>query len=310
MKLWWDGWVKNNAKEKMEELVMDKKVMIKYLLSEEGRKNSLLLGGDGYEVQVIEVEVSERILKLANVDTDGNVELNVGFKKSSYGNLLRDITVDYKERNDEYGKYLIEEAGKKYFDKVPEINELLSWEESRREKLKKLEAEYQLYGNERKKKIQEANIRIEEEYRICEEEQREYNKKRKLEEQKIKEEQEEKHRTYTDERSNWINEYGSQYLKNANKLGYDINSKYAIERATKELPDFELDIDDNSSWDERTNPSEKAIEEVMKLIENGYNAEVVWLTCPVDPDEEEDFEECEAIGIREYLGEFYLVKVI
>ncbi len=285
-----------------------KKVIIKYLLSEEGRKNSILLGENGQEVQVIEVEVSERILKLANVDTDGNVELNVGFKKSSSCKSLEDIIVDYEARSDEYGKYLIEKIGQKHFDKVSELNELLNWEESRREKLKKLEVEYQVYRNERKKKMQEANIRREEECRIREQEQREYDEKRKLKEQKIKEEQEEKLRAYADERNNWINEYGSQYLKNIVKLGYDVDSKYAIERANKEMPNFEVDIDDNSGWGEQDNPSEKALEEVIKLIENGYKAEVVWLTSPVNPDDEDDFEECEAIGIREYLGKYYLVK--
>lgn len=284
-----------------------KKVIIKYLLSEEGRKNSILLKGKGQELQEIEVEVSERILKLANVDTYGKVELNVGFKKLSYNNSLEGTTVDYEEVNDEYGKCFIKKTGKKYFDKVPELNEILNWEENRRDKLKKMEENHQVHEEERAKKIKEANFRREEEYKIREKEQREYDKKRKLKEQKIKEEQEEKHRAYEDERSNWINEYGSQYLKNAIKLGYDIDSKYAIERAIKELPDFELDVDDNSVWGERVNPSEKAVEEVMKLIENGYKAEVVWLT---SPDDEDDFEECEAIGIREYLGNYYLVKLI
>ncbi|WP_160691655.1 hypothetical protein [Clostridium sp. C2-6-12] len=287
-----------------------KKVIIKYLLSEEGRKNSILLGGNGREVQEIEVEVSERILKIANVDTDGNVELNIGFKKSSSGKSLEDIIVDYEAISDEYGKYLMEKTEKKHFDKISELNELLNWEENRREKLKILEVEYKLYRNERKKKMQEVNIRREEECRIREQEQREYNEKRKLKEQKIKEEQEEKLKAYVDERSNWINEYGSQYLKNIVKLGYDVDSKYAIERANKEMPNFEVDIDDNSAWGEQDNPSEKAVEEVIELIENGYKAEVVWLTSPVNPDDEDDFEECEAIGIREYLGNYYLVKPI
>lgn len=285
-----------------------KKVIIKYLLSEEGRKNSILLGGNGQEVQEIEIEVSERILKLANVDTDGNVKLNVGFKKTSYGKSLESIIVDYKEENDEYGKYLIQETSRKHFDKVQEINELLNWEENRREKLKKLEEKYKVYEEERAKKIKETKIRREEECRIREEEQREYDKKRKLKEQKIKEEQEEKLIAYEAERSNWINEYGSQYLKNTIKLGYDVDSKYAIERAIKELPDFELDVDDNSVWGKRDNPSEKVVEEVLELIEKGFKAEIVWLKSPVNPDDEDDFEECEAIGITEYLGKYYLVK--
>ena len=287
-----------------------KKVIIKYLLSEEGRKNSILLGGNGQGVQKIEVEISERILKLANVDKDGNVELNVGFRKSSSGKSLEDILVDYEERKDEYGKYLIERTVKKHFDKVSELNELLDWEESRKEKLKKLEVEYQMYRNERAKNIKETNIRREEKCRIQEQEQREYDKKRKLKEQKIKEEQEEKLIAYEAERSNWINEYGSQYLKNTIKLGYDVDSKYAIERAIKELPDFELDVDDNSVWAKRDDPSEKAVEEVIELIEKGYKAEIVWLKSPINPDGDDDFEECEAIGIREYLDKYYLVKSI
>lgn len=40
---------------------MDKKVKIYYLLSEEGRKNSLILGGNGKEEQMIEMELTDRI---------------------------------------------------------------------------------------------------------------------------------------------------------------------------------------------------------------------------------------------------------
>ena len=45
-------------------------------------------------------------------------------------------------------------------------------------------------------------------------------------------------------------------------------------------------------------------------METGYKAEIIWIKNPVNPDDEGDFEECEAIGIRKYLGNYYLVKPI
>ena len=58
-----------------------------------------------------------------------------------------------------------------------------------------------------------------------------------------------------------------------------------------------------------------ALEEVERLIRQGYDAEVVWLTEPIQEPEYSDddyccFEPCEAVAVIDYLGKYDLVKEI
>jgi hypothetical protein len=52
-------------------------VSVSYLLSEDGRKASLLNGGDGHEVQQLTVQVPSNRLHLVTVDKDGNARLKL-----------------------------------------------------------------------------------------------------------------------------------------------------------------------------------------------------------------------------------------
>ncbi|OAA87795.1 hypothetical protein [Clostridium ljungdahlii] len=260
-------------------------------------------------------------MKLANVDTNGNIYLNIGFIFSEYKNHLENILVDYIKKEDECGKYLTEKMRKKRFDKVQEVNELLTWEENRRENLKKLEEKYQPFIDERDKREEEfrkerervEEIRREQSLREREEEDKRLKIKEeneRKEELKELEKEKKKEEAFGQERDKWIAAYGSQYLKQAIKLKYDVDSKYVIERAKKEFPDYDCDINDNAGWSECCNPTEKSIEEVVKLIENGNEAEIVWLTNPADSDYQDDFQEREAIAIINYLGKYDLIKSI
>ncbi len=116
------------------------------------------------------------------------------------------------------------------------------------------------------------------------------------------------------EKTAWIAEHGSDYLKRATKLGYNCQRQYVTERAELELPDYSVDFDDNADWNDRACPSMDALEEVEKLIAAGLNAEVVWLTSPTHRSEsyedEANWENCEAIVIRDYIGKYDLVKEI
>lgn len=49
-----------------------KKVRIEYLLSEAGRKKSLLAGGDGKAKQVIEADLTPEALEISKVNVEGN----------------------------------------------------------------------------------------------------------------------------------------------------------------------------------------------------------------------------------------------
>ncbi|ADQ05542.1 U32 family peptidase [Caldicellulosiruptor owensensis OL] len=65
---------------------LNKKARIRYLFNEEGRKKSLLSGGNGKELQEIECNATPEIIELAIVDRDGNISLDIGTEISVYIN--------------------------------------------------------------------------------------------------------------------------------------------------------------------------------------------------------------------------------
>lgn len=295
--------------------IIDKKTAtIKYLLNEKGRKNSLLNSGNGKELQSIEAEVSERLLKYAPVSQNGEVTLYIGFELK-YSNI-KGIIIDYKVACDELGDYIQEIYDKNYFDRVMTVDELLSWEEKRISKLEKLKDKYKDIMEEREKKLKEKELLKQEEEQKQQEEKERKRAKEEQDKLVLAEEKKKKEKAFIEERNKWITQDGSQYLKDAIELGYKINRKYVFERASKELGKFKVDIDDKAYWQEKCNPSENALVEVKGLIEEGYNAEIVWLTDAVEDANEKDeyydepFEPCEAIVIFDYLGKYNLVKEI
>lgn len=286
---------------------MEKKATIKYLLSEEGRKNSLLNGGDGKMQQVLEIEISERVIKLAEVDNEGNVILNIGhrFVRSSIYEVNLDYTIN------DYG-IISSKTDVVYFDKPMTADELILWEENKNAYLNSKHDELKIKSEEI---ITQNKIDKELKQKKKTEEAKAVDDKKKLEDEERKllvEKKKQKQEKYENERLQWIELKGSQYLKDAIRLGYNINRNYVIERAEYEFPDYEVDYHDNAAWDSRSNPSEEALDEVKELIEKGYDAEVVWLTSSVDDSEygRHYFEECEAIAIRNYLRKYDLVKIM
>lgn len=57
---------------------LNKKARIRYLLNEEGRKKSLLSGGNGKELQEIYCNATPEVIELARVDKYGNIYLDIG----------------------------------------------------------------------------------------------------------------------------------------------------------------------------------------------------------------------------------------
>lgn len=117
-------------------------------------------------------------------------------------------------------------------------------------------------------------------------------------------------------KAEWIAEHGSNHLKRAIERGHDCQRKYAIERAASEAPGYIVDFENSASWKERTCPSLSALNEADKAeaLEIG-DAEIVWLTDEPrtskrtsDDYYEDEFQACEAVIIREYLGKYDLVK--
>ena len=121
----------------------------------------------------------------------------------------------------------------------------------------------------------------------------------------------------------WCAAHGSDQLRRGVAAGYNCQRLYVIERAKLEAPGFTVDFQNGAEWSARACPSLKALDmaaaaDLLKLGES----EVVWLTAPAvnsapidtdsieDDTEGDDFDPCEAVVIREYLGKYDLVKVV
>ena len=116
------------------------------------------------------------------------------------------------------------------------------------------------------------------------------------------------------ERTDWIAAHGSDHLRAASDAGYDCKRLYVIERAALEHPGYILDFDDNAQWRDRSCPSEDALAEELRVtpaLTEGESVLVVWLTDPPRDrreEDDEDWESCEAVVIRGFLGDYDLVR--
>ena len=285
-----------------------KKATITYLLSQEGRKKSILAGGDGQEVQTIEADITPELLEIAYVDRAGNVKLDLTEQK------VVDIELENmdSERWTWHSKpgLVVHKVhadnifdGKKHFDAPQTAEALVVWEKNRVEHVAAKKAELQpeldrlLADYEAKMAANKAEEEAEKEAREAERAEREAAAQAEKEAREAK-------------KAAWIEAHGSDYLKDAHALGYNCQRQYVTERATLEFPDFWVDFDDNASWNDRACPSPEALAEVKALVAVGHDAQVVWLTDNGAADREnwEYFEPCEAVVIRDYLGKYDLVK--
>lgn len=271
-----------------------KKVKIKYLLSEEGRKKSLLSGGDGKAEQVIEAPLTPEALEISKVDVNGNAVIRLTERLASEVKLQK-----------AYSPHITEFDKKFEFDSPQTAEQLINFEKERRVRIAMqkealqpaLEAALEEAAREKERAEREAERQAEYE---AEQAKRKAAKRERLEKEKLA----------------WISEYGSDYLQRAVKLGYNCQRQYVTERAAKEFPGYALDFNNNATWKDRACPSMAALEEVERLIRQGYDAEVVWLTEPIQESEYSDdddyccFEPCETIVVRNYLGKYDLVKEI
>lgn len=133
---------------------MDKKAIIKYYLSEKGRKDSILKVMDGLEEQFITAEIDDRLLDLCSVSTSGQVELVVGGKS---------VITDYEIWEGHRKIYPI--TTQQYFDKIMTVEELIEWEEQRKSNLlikyKELEVDLERIVIEQEKIKEEKMIKEE-----------------------------------------------------------------------------------------------------------------------------------------------------
>ncbi len=279
---------------------MEKIAKIHYLLSEAGRKQSLLQGGDGKEEQTVETPATPEVLELATVDKDGNVIIQIGTSTWT--------VTGYKVNKSPYHHqqpYIEKITSKKLFDIPQTAEQLIAWERNRRATVAHQEKDLQPELIEAVAEWKEAVVK-----READEDARRNARKRGEEEREAKKAAAKT--KYEADRAAWIAENGSEYLKQGLKLDYNVNRTYVDDRATLEYPGFQVARGDNWEWKEKINPSPEALIEVAALIEAGVEAEIVWLQgTPEDRDEDgysEPFEATEAIMIHGYLGKYDLIK--
>jgi hypothetical protein len=134
---------------------------------------------------------------------------------------------------------------------------------------------------------------------------------------------------FYNEKIKWIEEQGSNRLKKANALGYEVDYEYTKERSSKEFPDFELITQNPIEWSydngsrERNEiqayPTEKALDEIINIKHNknykSYYDVKTYINYEITRggyDGEEIYEKKvgEIIVIEGYLMNYYLVKKI
>jgi len=287
-----------------KEKIMVKTAEIRYLINEEGRKASILAGGDGKEKQVLECECTPELLELAKVNSDGGVildltgeiVLDLELKPGKPGQItpLNVLFPEPPKIKEVHQKW----SGKYYFSAPQTPGELIAWEKARREKVAARLAE-----------LQPEYDRLMEEYRVDYAQCVEEKEKRDAEEVARKKEAEERasvaKKAAEEEKAAWIQVHGSEYLKKAVGLGYDCQRQYVVERAGIEFPDFQVDFDKEAFWKARTCPSPEALEMVEELISKGFRTEVVWLLEAPDL-----YESTEAVVIHDYLGKYVLYRLV
>ncbi|MEQ6359441.1 hypothetical protein V7D15_06990 [Thermoanaerobacter thermohydrosulfuricus] len=293
---------------------MYREIAVTYYLNEKGRKDAILKGMDGKEKQTILIPLTSELLKVAEVDSQGQIIVNATTKekyevKKISKNLDLSIKLDkdvpYSVRTYVFNYPALDSKKETiYFDHVPTKDEMyefiLKKYKEEKENYEKIKKEYEIKLREFEENILPKLIS----------EEKEKLQKKILEEQIEKEKKEKELK----EKKEWIEKYGSEYLRKAFSARFDCQRLYVQERAAKEFPDFILDFDNQVEWKERSCPSVEALNEMLDLREKGYNAKVVWLTwIPADlVGEDEDcyeFEEKEAVVIENYLGKYTLIKL-
>jgi hypothetical protein len=276
------------------------KATITYLLSEEGRKQSLLAGGDGKTKQVLEVDITPELLELADVHDDGQVKLQIGSETSR--SILNTTDVMLKIYSDGYVEF--NHVGDVIAFDVPQtVEALIAFERDRRAHVEAKKAELQPEFDRLKAEYEKARAKTEAK--------KEAEQAQRIADREAREAAEKAAREFREkEKIEWVAEHGSDYLRDAVRLGYDCQRQYVTERAGIEFPEYTVDFDGDARWRSRSCPSREALAEVLRLRGEEVAAEVVWLTEEPAHDYAEAFEPCEAVVIRGYLARYDLIKIV
>lgn len=263
---------------------------IRYLLDEEGRKASLLSGGDGKAVQIVRCNVTPTNIELAHVREDGDVSLDLT------EHLPDDwyIGEDGEEPEDDSYQCIKHHTKVFTFSKPMTPGTLVQWEKKRRAKttpdeetLKRCEASLQDYID-RQKDYEEGFL----EFHAEEERARQAA-----------------FRAAEADRKKWIQDHGSDYVKRATNMGYDCARQYARERSELEFPEWYLDFDCKARWSKKACPSSEALDDAEEATSRGHKAVVIWLKDEVPTPAGVISGSREACLIYDYLSKYNLLKI-
>lgn len=168
---------------------MRKKCHVVYLLDEDGRKKSLLAGGDGKAVQIIETDITKEILDLATVDHDGNAIVTIGFSNYSYKELKKKVFSDtiygevvrpqlvtrFRSSEKPHIKDIYEV---KLFSNIQTLEELLEYDKKRKDEYEQLLAKVTEELEIELKEYESEQIKIREDFEILKKQQKKILKAR------------------------------------------------------------------------------------------------------------------------------------
>jgi len=112
------------------------------------------------------------------------------------------------------------------------------------------------------------------------------------------------------EKAEWIQAHGSERLKEAFTRGYDCQRMYITERVAKELPGYIVyQFDGRDAWelDNRSCPSQEALEEVKRLEAQGYRPVVKW--AKLAPSDEDEGGQGEIVYLEDFRG-YEVYKIV
>lgn len=153
--------------------------------------------------------------------------------------------------------------------------------------LSSMRAEYDAETERRKK-----------EYEVARESARKYKEAREAEEKAA----------FCAEKRRWIEAHGSERLRKSEAGGYSNTVPYMNERLKKDVGDgWEIDVNRAMGWNTKRYPSERALDLEVSLKKQGYDSEIGLLTDNGDDKCEFEFECCEVVVIKNYLGKYDVV---
>jgi len=116
-------------------------------------------------------------------------------------------------------------------------------------------------------------------------------------------------KAWHEEKTNWINCFGSSRLKKARAAGYACEVPYAQERVNREWGDgWVVDSAKECQCKPITYPSEEALDIEQRMISDGYKVEIMWLVSNGTNGTDEHFRKCEGVVVYGYLGKYKLVR--